>query len=138
MADEVFDHSHDADGRVIVSAPSESNAEVEQVAEVAKSEVEIARIEAERDVTIAKVEAKVEEASFDSEVEALRAELSGVKEALRLLQGPPVEEQPVPDPAPSAPVVVQADVDQSVPEPPPHEEEHHEERRSKPRGLGAW
>jgi hypothetical protein len=130
------DHVHGPDGHVVISEPSPAAEEAEAVEEVAHAEVEIARIEADRDVAVAKIAAKTEEAHDETEVEALRAEIRGMREILnQLMPPPPPEPEPMPEPEPI--VIAQQDNGPDV-APPPEKEEHREPKKQKPKGLGLW
>jgi hypothetical protein len=98
------------------------------------NDVRIAEIEASRDVAVAKIAAKVEEVVAETEVEALRREIAGIKEALALVAPAPAVE-PEPAPAPE-PVTVEAAPE--VEGPPPGDHESHEPRKPKSKGLGMW
>jgi len=116
--------------------PDEAEAAVDAVDIEANAEVKVAEIEAERDVTLAKIAAKVEEAHDETEIEALRAEIKGIKETLDRIAPPTVD---APEEAPPAPpVVVAQDVEQPEVEAPPEAEKHEAPKPKKSRGLGVW
>lgn len=122
------------DAHALHTSPESGEAEV---AEVADAAVAVAEIEAQRDVTIARIEAKAEEAHDETDVEALRAEISVMREMLNRL-APPAAEETEPAPAPAAEAVI---VDAPAPEveaPPAAEHEHHEPSARKKTGLGLW
>lgn len=136
---DIPDHRHDADGRIIVDAPSEASAELEAVESEVHAEVEVARIEADRDVAVAKIAAKVETEHDETEIEALRAEIRGMREILdRVVPSPELETDT--ETLPEAdPVVVVQDAEASpeaVPAPP--EAEHREKHSSHSMSKGWW
>lgn len=116
------------------AAHSQPEAEEVVGAELADAAVQVAEIEANRDVTIARIEAKADEAHDETEVEALKREIAGMREALALVapQPPVAEPEPAPEPEP---IVVE---DKPEIEAPPAEHEHHSEPKPKAKGLGMW
>jgi hypothetical protein len=121
------DHAHGEDGHVIIGEPSPAEAEAEAVETVASAEVETTKILAERDVTIARIAAGVEKDALATDVEAMKAELRGMREVLdRLMPAP--EPEPEPEPAP----VIIDNPSEPAPDMAPAITEHHDDEPHKP------
>lgn len=113
-----------------------NEADVAEEAVAADAAVRIAEIEGSTQIALAKISAKAEESHDETEVEALRAEIRGFREALStLMPAPePVTEEPAPEPEP---VVVEAQAPE-VEAPPAADEHEHRERKPAKRGMGMW
>jgi hypothetical protein len=131
-------HTHDQDGNVVLLDNHQAEAEAEVISAdlLTSAEVEIAKIQAEKEITLARIAAKTDESYFQSEIEALKAEIVGMREALALTTPEPVQE-PAPE---QAPVIVVNDNDnesddetiQPAPEPEPAP------RKKSRGGIGVW
>jgi hypothetical protein len=121
------DHTHGEDGHVIISEPSPAEAEAEAVETVASAEVETTKILADRDVTIARIEAGVEKDALATDVEAMKAELRGMREVLDRLAPAP---EPMPEPEPAAPVII--DTPEPAPDMAPAVADHQDDDKRKP------
>lgn len=130
------DHVHGPDGHVVAEVHSEPEVEAVAAGEMASAEVEIARIEADAAIQLARIEAKTEEAHDETEVEALRAEIRGMRDMLdRLVPQPEPESEPEPAPAP---VVMEAPEAEPEAAPPVAEPAGEPRHSPKSRGLGFW
>jgi hypothetical protein len=132
-------HSHDADGHVIISEPSLVEVEADVAESAVRADVEVARIDADKEITLAKIAAKTVEATEESRVSQLEAELRGMKEMLARLMpadGPDSDAETVSEPEP---VVVVPDDNDGPDELTPPESENKSESRAKPRSVfGMW
>jgi hypothetical protein len=122
---------------------SEAEAETAAVEVAADADVQIAQIQADAAVTLAKIDAKVETEHDQTEVEALKAELKGMREMLDRLGGTG-DSTTAGETEPAAPVQVVMDEPESAPESLPAVEAHHDAPddarpvKKPSRGLGYW
>jgi hypothetical protein len=122
---------------------SEAEAETAAVEVAADADVQIAQIEADTAVTLAKLDVKASESHDETEVEALKAEIRGMKETLALA-GLGGSVDPAPEASEPAPVIVPVPEPESAPDSLPAPEAHDStpdnERPSKTRshGFGSW
>ena len=130
----VDNHTHDADGNVIVAdAPTE--VEIIEAPETVSNDVEIAKINADKEIQLAKIAARQVEPDLEVALAAALAEI----EALKLAMTPPepaVEESPAPIVL-EAPEPSESQEEASLPEP-EIGQEHQDHKKHKPVGLGVW
>lgn len=128
------DHRHGPDGSVITIEPSAEAAAVETAEVETDAVVKVAEIEADRDITLAKLAVKAEETEQVTEIEALKAEMKGMREILNRLVPPAPEPEAEPEPE-VIPMPIEADEPDMAP---PESEEHHSAPAKRKLGLGMW
>ena len=132
-------HTHDEHGNVVTVEPSPAEIDAEVAESAVRADVEVARIEADKEITLAKIASRTVEATEESRVAQLEAELRGIKDALARLvpvDGPESDAEPVSDPPP---VVEVADVNDGPDDLTPPETETESKPRAKQRSIfGMW
>ena len=132
-------HTHDEHGNVVTVEPSPAEIDAEVAESAVRADVEVEKIRADKEITLAKIASRTVEATEESRVAQLEAELRGIKDALARLvpdNGPENDVEPVSDPAP---VVEVADENDGPDDLTPPETEH--EAKSRPRQksvFGMW